>query len=473
MRRRRRNTYLATLATALLLALLAAAPPVAAQPGGDEGSLADAEVAFAYGVAAFKRGDYASAVEELETAAAAAPGDGRIHHWLGLAYLAAGDPRRAEAALETAAGDRSLPADYRTRVRSDLERARQLAAGQAAALAAPGLGGPATYGALPPWELRLSAGYGQDDNPLLLQDGDVALLPGGGFVVGPQSDDLLRLGLRGEVRPWSGGDWTLSLRGEATESRYSDFDFLDLGTLSATASLAWGGDPAGFLAGPLGYARVPLGRPPVSLLLQAGWSQDSLDGDAFQTRLQAGAAVTVNEGRSAATRVSGSWTDRDYKRDDGGVFERSGSELSAGVDQLFFFADRHRYLSLGVGAWQRDAGAAFDASSYEARGELSLPFGSRWRLLLGAAREEVEYDELESNPGFSFFLADRPREDTRNRLSAALTWKAMDRLYVTLGGRWSDADVRVGEAVEAFFDYDYDRAVITANVSWYLLGGGR
>ena len=462
----------ATALAALLFAALAAAPPAAAAEEG--GSLAEAEVGFAFGVAAYHRGDYETAVEELERAAAAAPGNGRIRHWLGLAHLAAGDPASAERALTAALDAGDLPAAQRTRVRSDLARVRAMSAGGSAALEPPGFGPAAAgYGGLPPWELRLTAGYGEDDNPLLLQDGDFGLLPGGGFVVGPESDSLVLLGVRGEVRPLRDGDWTLALTGEASESRYSDFDFLDFRTLSARASLAWGGDPAGFVAGPLGYTRVPLGRPTASLVLQGGWSEDSLDGDSFRTRVEAGAALTVNEGRAAATRLTAAWSDDDYEADGSDAFERSGSVVRGGVDQLFFFGERHRYLSFGVGAWQRDAGAAFDASALEARGELSLPFGDRWRLLVGAAQEEIEYDELESNPGFPFFLADRPREDTRTRWSAALTWRAIERLYLTVGGRWLDADVDVGEASGAFFDFDHERAVITANVSWYLLGGGR
>ncbi|HMB52193.1 MAG TPA: tetratricopeptide repeat protein, partial [Thermoanaerobaculia bacterium] len=371
MRRPHRNPRgaPALLFAALLLVPLAALPAAAEEPG----NLAAAEVGFAFGVAAFNRGDYETAVEELESAAAAAPDDGRIHHWLGLAHLADGDPQAAQAALEAAlAAD--LPNDaYRARVRSDLERARSATAGESAALEAPELGFATRdgYGDLPPWELRLFAGYGEDDNPLLLQDGDFRALPGGGFVTGPESDTLLRLGIRGEL----------------LDSRYSDFDFLDLQTLSATASLAWGGDPAGFLAGPLGYTRVPLGRPTVSLLLQAGWSEDSLDGDSFVTRVEAGGALTVNEGRSAATRLSAAWSDRDYEIDGVDAFERSGTTLSAGVDQLFFFGERHRYVSFGVGAREVDAGEAFDASSLDLHGELSLPFGSRWRLLLGAGQE--------------------------------------------------------------------------------------
>ncbi|HMB52070.1 MAG TPA: tetratricopeptide repeat protein, partial [Thermoanaerobaculia bacterium] len=431
-------------------------------------------IGLAYGVAAYNRGEFPEAVEELEAAAAAAPDDGNIQHWLGLAHLANGDPQAAQATLEAALRT-DLPSDaYRARVRSDLERARSATAGESAVLEAPGFGVAASrFGDLPPWELRLFAGYGEDDNPLLVPDGGSADLPGGGVVSGPQSDEVLRLGARGTVRPWSGDDWSLALTGELADSRYSDFDFLDFQTLAATASLTWGGDPSGFAAGPLGYARVPLGRPTVSLLLQGGWAQDALDGDTYLTRVELGGALTVNEGASASTRLSAAWSDRDYEVDGVDAFERSGSELSAAVDQFFFFGSRHRYLSFGVGARERDAGEAYASSALDLHGELSLPFGSRWRLRLGAGQEEIDYDELESNPGFPFFLADRPREDTRTRWSASLTWKAVERLYVTVGGRWLDAEVDVGEASGAFFDYDHERTVITANVSWYLLGGGR
>jgi len=466
----------AVLLGAVLVAGLAALPAAAqgmadgARDGAAPGGIAEAGAALTFGIAAFNRGDYEAAAGHFEHATEVDPGNGDAFHWLGLADLALGRPAAAVEALEGALAAERPPSAGRERVRADLARARRAAAGEAVVAAAPG-GGLLLFGAVPRWELRLAADYGDDSNPLRIADGLTVALPDGRTETGPQSDGVGRLQIAGDLRPWAGGAWTLALTGAAEVTRWNDDDFLDSRRLSAGADLAWGGDPAGYLGGPLGYARVPFGRRPLSLLLQARYVDDTLDGDAFRSAFELAAAATVREGAAAATVVSGGWSEADYDRDGSGPQERSGSEVSAAVDQVFYRGRRDRFLSLGATWRQRDAGAAFDAAATGGRATVALPFGRRWALRLDGAREEVRYDDLASNP---VFLGDREREDTLSRFAASLSWAARDRLLFHVAAGWSERDTTLGDAADALFDLDYERTVVSAGVRWYLLpGGGR
>jgi hypothetical protein len=444
----------------LLLALAAAAAaasPAPAQPPPAERSVAEHGAALTFGIAAYQRGDHEEAVDWLRRATAADPDDPAAWGWLGLAHRALGDEAAAEEAFAAAR-----------------------AAGQPAA-AAPGTADPGPlpvpaagaafpFGEVPRWELRLAAAYGDDSNPLRIGDGATVLLADGTVVTGAASDGFARLGAAVDLRPFAGrGGWTLAFVAAADAALYGDLDQADHRRLAAGADLAWGGDPAGYLAGPLGYARVPYGRRPVSVLLQARWVDDELGGDAWRSALEAAGSLTVREGAAAATVLSAAWSDADYDDDGTGPQERSGSEVSAAADQLFYLGRRDRFFSLGATWRERDAGEAFAGSATGGRAALALPFGRRASLQLSGAREQLDFDGIESNPSF---FGDRPREDETTRLGATLAWAATDRLLLHLGGSWSERDTTLGPAADAIFDLDYDRTTVSAGVTWYLLGGG-
>ncbi len=443
-------------------------PPAAAPPPAPAPRVAEHGAALTFGVAAYQRGDHDEAVEWLRRATAADPGDGVAWTWLGLAHRALGDEASAEEAFAAAlAADRPPPGGA-----AAVRAARQAEAGADPLLVpAGGAGDFFPFGDLPRWELRLAADYGEDSNPLRIADDLPVVLPDGTFLTGAESDAFFRLHAGFDVRPLAGrGGWTLGLGAAADAIRYGDLDAADGTRLAAGADLAWGGDPAGYLAGPLGYARVPFGRRPVSLLLQTRWTDDELAGEGYRTALEAGASVTVREGAAAATVLSGAWADHDFDDDGAGPQERSGSELSAAADQLFYLGRRDRVLSFGATWRDRDAGGAFAGSAAGGRASLALPFGRRWALQLAGAREDFDFDGIESNP---FFFGDRPREDSLSRLGASLSWAATERLLFHVAGSWSDRDTTLGPAADAVLDLDYERTTVSAGVRWYFLGGGR
>lgn len=425
------------LPTALLALAVAAAPWTAATEAASAPAEADAEVAFAFGLAAFHRGDYEEAAERFAAAAEADPEDEDARAWL--------------------------------------ERARRAAAGEAAgplALAVPRVD---AFGGVPPWEVDLRASIGDDSNPFQIADGVVALSPDGTEVFrGPESDTVIGLGARAALVPVRGrGGWTLALVGEGYQALYDRLDFLDFTRLGATAQLAWGGDPAGFLAGPLGYLRVPQGNPRFGLLLQGGLGEDELDGDGFVSTTAAAASLFVRQGAAGATRLSAAWRDEDFDRDGSGAFEASGTLVEAEVEQTFYLGRRERFVRLAAGAGERDAGAAFDASTAGGRAELALPFGDGWTLTLAGGLDRVEYDGVESNPLFGSFPVDEAREDTIIRLGAALSWALAPRFVLTGRVSWSDRDADLGPVAEQFFDLDYERTVAAVGFRWSFLGGAR
>ncbi|MEM7482976.1 MAG: tetratricopeptide repeat protein [Acidobacteriota bacterium] len=461
---------------ALICVVVAAAAsgPAVAQTAKAKG--ADAEVAFAFGVAAYHRGDTEEAVERLSEAAAADPEDGTARYWLGLALLAAGDGARAESELTAARDSQRPPAVTPERLRQDLDRARDLAAGRDASSAAPPapvLSGFSRFGELPVWELEVRGSWGDDSNPLLVADGVFAFAPDGRVVQGAESDRVTQLGARFDLRPVrSAGGWTLGLAFGANQASFDEFGFLDFTRLAGTAHLAWGGDPAGFLGSPLGATRVPIGHRRFALLLQGGVAEDELDSVAFVTTTRLAASVFWRQGATGTTRLAVATSDEDFENDGSGAFEASGTTTEVEVEQTFYLGPRNRYLRLAAAVGERDAGATFDASHTRGRAELALPLSDRWTLGLSGSYETIDFDAIESNPLFFIFPVDEIREDTKTGFSAVVSWALTPRLLLVGRGSRTDRDADLGPVAEQFFDFDYERTVVTVGFRWFFQPGG-
>jgi hypothetical protein len=414
-------------------------PAVAA----DDSSVSDAEVSFAFGLAAYHRGDYEEAEKRFEEALAANPDHPSAGAWLQRAQEA----REARAARAGGSVEDGPPA--------------------------PSPDSLSGFGALPPWELELRAAVARDDNALLLSDDSQATVPDHGTFDGPTSDTVAQLGARFELRPLRGSaGWTLGLVGEGYQALYNDLDFLDFTRLQGGLSLAWGGDPAGFTTGPLGYLRVPETHRRLGLLLQARVTDDSLDGDGLLTSTAVSGSIFFFEGGAGLTRLSATVTDQDYSDDGGGAFEASGTVTEAELAQTFYFGPRNRFLRLTAAAGQRDAGEAFDEDRMRGGGELALPLSASWTLTLWGSVEQRERDNVESNPLFGIFPGDEAREDTLSRVGVSLSWAVKPRLLLTVRGVRTDRDADLGPVTEQFLDLDYQRTVVAVGLRWFFLGGG-
>ncbi len=424
-------------ATSLLLLLLGWAsvcPPTAAGEGGR----ADAEVAFAYGVDAYNRGEDEKAVELLTEALELDP-----RHRLARQYLA-------------------------------LARAR-LGAGQA-----PGevfvptvLGELAPVGDLPLLAWRVGAAEGRDSNPLLVPEGTAAELPDGDRLTGPEADQVTDLDLRLDLHPLVGRrGLTLGVALAARQTLLADFGFLDLGTGRAVVSLAWGRDSLGLLTGPLGYARVPRGGGAVAALAQVGVSHDLLDGQSLRRVSEASLALRLRQGPRTATQLELAWAQDDYA----GVHNdpQSGRRLAGSLSQWLYVGRQDRSLRLTAFREERNAGAAFDATTSEGRAELSLPFGRSWTFFLLGARGRQDFDELDSNPYFPLFLADQARQDSYSRAAASLAFSFRPSWVLSLRGSWFSRETEIGQA-DTLVNLDVDRTSLALGVSWFgrFAGGGR
>jgi hypothetical protein len=462
----------------------APAAPSAPSAQGDA-SLADAELAFTRGVLAFHGGDYEAARAAFEEAVRLAPDDGTARYWLGVTLLDLGRPDEAAAALRAALDSRRPPAD-RAEVRSRLgeaERRVRGEAGESALVAAPGWGGDfAVLPEVPRFDGRLYLGVGSDSNPNLMPDGLVLATPDGDPVDGAESDTVVLADARLAVQavdPEAGGGpgrslgRSLGLVLHGAQSLHDKFGYLDLRRLGGVVQLALGKDPLGYATGPLGYARVPFGRSRWTWLLQAGWQTDSLDGHGFDDAFLAGTSLALDEVGTGPlggrTWLGVSYVDRTFDGDPSGsskdVLGRSGTELRGELAQYLFFGPRNRYLRLAVATGRRNAGAAYDASSLEGRGELSLPLApraTRWTLFLTGAYRQDDYDHAVSNV---FAPTGEPRRDRETRLGGSVAFRVVADLFVSGRVTWIDhrIDTTAGFAAP---DLSYDRTLATLGLSW-------
>ena len=484
---RRARVPLWVLAGALLWTLPGAvraaetpAPTASPSPSRIQGRapLADAELAFTHGVLAFHDGDFETARAAFEEAVRLAPGDGRARQWLGVTLLDLDLPREAATALRASLDARRPPAD-RAEVRARLAEAERRARGEAggsALVAAPGWGGDfAVLPEVPRFDGRLFLGVGADSNPNLLPDGLVLATPGGDPVAGAASDTVALADARLAVQAVDAeAGHSLGLVLHGAQSLHDTFGYLDLRRLGGVAQLALGKDPLGYATGPLGYARVPFGRSRWTWLLQAGWQTDSLDGHGFDDAFLAGTSLALEEPGAGSvggrTWLGVSFVDRSFDGDPSGslkdILGRSGTELRGELAQYLFLSRRDRYLRLAVAAGRRDAGAAFDASSLEGSGELSLPLAAlgapRWTVYATGAYRRDEYDHAVSN---LFAPTADPRQDREIRVGGSVVFRAVADLFVSGRVTWIDhrIDTPAGFAAP---DLSYDRTLATLGLSW-------
>jgi tetratricopeptide (TPR) repeat protein len=466
-------------AGAMVLALLCtvaglwAPPPAAAQETQGEAPQADARLAFARGVVAYRAGDFETARQRFEEAARLSPDDGTIHHWLGLTYLNLDRPRDAAGAFRSSLRARLAPPEPEE-VRARLEEARRRVAETLPD--PPPLPAPEWIGTFrvlpetPSFDGRVYLGVGQDSNPNLLPDDLTVTSPDGDPVSGEDSDTVIladaRVGFQA-ANEEAGRTFGVALLG--SQSLYGDFDYLDFRRLGGVASFSLGKEPAGFLTGPLGYTRTPRGLSRVTFLLQVGVSKDWLDGDDFADRLEGAATLALNEGSWGQIRLSAGYRDTEFEDDPPGttgeLLARSGESVGGELAQYLYLGARDRYLRLGVGLWEHDAGLAYDRSTLELGGELALPlrgWGDRTTLYLDTAHRTDDHDEPVSN---RFAPFGEPREDEVLTLGGSLVVRVLGSLFVSGRAAWTDHEIDQPAGFAAP-DLSYERTFAALGATW-------
>jgi hypothetical protein len=441
--------------------------PGARAAAGPVSRLAEAEIALVDGLAAFEAGRNEEAAERFAESARFDPDAGEPRYWRGLALLRLGRPREAAGELEASLAARHPPEVDRARVLADLDAARRGTEGTAVAAETPEVR-PSDRpiddrGA---WEGIAGLSLASDSNPNLLSNELILPPPGGGrggLIRGEQSDTTARPAVSLGFYPFHAGPGPdLGVSVEVRRSLHNDFGFLDLGEAHGLVQLAFGGDPLGFLEGPLGHERVPFGDGRFSALLQAGGTSYQVDGSPYLRTWEGAGSFTFHEVPATATRFDLAYANRQFSS--GGLADerRSGNDLSLQASQLFFAGRRDRYLRIGFLGIARQAGRPFAESIREGNAELALPFALRWTVHLEASVRRDDFDHPESN----LFVEGGPvRNDTTRRGALTLVWAATDRIRLTARGTYvkRSSNVDLGQGLP---DLDYQRRIASVGLSW-------
>lgn len=439
--------------------LVAVVRPAAAEAP----QLAAAEVAFTEGLLAFEGGRNEEAAERLAEAARLNPAEGGARYFRGLALLRLGQAREAAGEIAASLEARRSPEVDRERVLADLAAARKAAEGSPAAVEPPEWQpAPRAIDDRGLWEGTAGLSLALDSNPNLLSEDLGLLSPAGEVIRGAEGDEAAVLNARLRIYPFHARETRLStgFTLEAGRSFHTDFGFLDLGRTRGTVQLAAGGDPLGFLEGPLGPVRVPFASNWFTAVFQAGGSSYQLDGSTYLHVWEGAASLTFNETPGTATRLDLLYSDLDFSAAELADERRSGEEMSVRASQLFFFGRRDRFLRLGLLAGDRKAGPPFSASIGEASAELRWPLAARWAVHAEGTVRRTGYDGPASN---LFDPQGETREDTTARAAVTLSWAATERLRWTARGVYVDRDSNLGFA-ETFLDYR--RTVVSVGLSW-------
>lgn len=334
---------------------------------------------------------------------------------------------------------------------------------------------------------RISLAAASDSNPTLLGETlaifgqTFPVLAGGDEVRADQSDDLARGELQFALHPvFDRGGWTAGLEGSLGASRYQDLSAFDRSEVRAVLDLAHGGDPAGFLTGPLGSIRVPRRNGRVGVLLQVGAAQDLLDGERHVRSVEGAGGLVLREGPHAATRLELRRAELDLARlgtDVGGaaIGDFTWTEMAAGLVQSLFLGRGDRVLRLGVSTGERAGERRVDGSFVSGSAALDLLFARRWGLFLAAEVRNDDYDHGESNP---FWRPDlpaagfKPRDETTWRASARLVRELPGGLRFTASVAHENRDAEPAISVpdpDPTFVFDplsYDRTVVALGIGW-------
>jgi hypothetical protein len=429
--------------------------------------LAEAEIAYAEGLAAFHARRWEEAADWLAESERLNPQEGAPRYWRGLALLRLGRAQEAAGEIAASLAARHPPDVERGRLLADLEAARRAPAGEAVALEEPDeLPSSRPIDDRGAWEGVVGLGITADSNPNLLSAELIVPRPDGkpgGLIRGGEGDALawpeMHLGLYPfHDRPGP----SLGVTFEARRSFHQDFGFLDLGEAHGALQLAFGDDPQGFLEGPLGTARVPFGSGRLSALLQAGGATYQLDGGAYLRTWEGAGALFFHERPTTATRLDLGYADRGFAASQLADERQSGKDLSLQASQLFFFGRPDRSARIGILGVDRRSHPAFTEKRLEANAELRAPFALRWTASLEGAFGRDDFAGSASN---LFDLGGPARRDTTRRAALTLAWAATERLLVTARGTYANRSSNVDLGL-GLPDLDYRQSTASLGVSW-------
>jgi hypothetical protein len=331
------------------------------------------------------------------------------------------------------------------------------------------------------WSGRIVLGALGDSNPALLSEEISLSIPESRKALhGGDADSAETTELGLALYPFARGDqerpWHLGLSLDARQSLYDQVDYFDAGEMRATAHLARGSSPSGFLRGPGGASRVPIGLSRSTLLFQAGASETTLDRDPYFSTSWESASFGFRPHRSYGVQVDLEATDRRFEEEPA-IGRRSGSEWRAALVQTLYLRRENRTLRLSAETGRRAAGRPFSGEVLRGEIELTLPLGTRANLLASATAQRDRYSHRESDLYFTAFNAFDPeftdeehhdgrmlRRDRLARGALALDVRLRASLHLIGRASWVDhsSNLRLG----GLKPLDYRRTLTSLGVAW-------
>lgn len=330
------------------------------------------------------------------------------------------------------------------------------------------------------WTGRVGLGALGDSNPSLLAEGFELSVPDERKFVGGERDQAATTDLSFALYPLARRDenriWHLGLSFDGRQTAYRDLDRFDLGEFRAGLHLARGSSPTGYLRGPQGSVRVPIGLSRRTLLIQASEGETTLDGSNYFRLAWGSASLGLRLRSSYALQFDLEASHRQFDVEPA-VGRRSGTDLQASLVQTFYLRREDRTLRITAFGGHRDSGPAFSKGFLRGQMELSFPFGRRWDLLASATYQDDRYLDPQSDLFFARFdpfdpefdptvKSDLPikRHDQSLRLALAVAWSWRPRL--ALIGRLSTFDHDTNLFLGREQPLDYRRTLSSLGVAW-------
>lgn len=331
------------------------------------------------------------------------------------------------------------------------------------------------------WSGRIALGALADSNPTLLSEEISLAIPESRKTLeGGESDSAATTEVGLAIYPFARDEqeraWHLALALDARQSLYERIDFFDVGEMRVVARLARGSSPSGYLRGPSGASRVPIGLSRMTWLFEAGSGRTTLDRADYFSSSWASASLGFRPHRAYGVQVDLEANRRRFEQEPA-IGTKSGDEWRAVLVQTLYLGRENRTLRFRAEVGRRAAGRPFSGRLLRGEVEVALPLGRRVLLLASAALQRDRYRHPESDLYFTLFSPFDPefvadehhdermlRRDRTLRGALAFDWRLRGNVHLI--GRLSEVDHRSNLSLGSLRPLNYRRTLSSLGVAW-------